>query len=80
MPTARAAARGQDGRTYGVPDGTDTRGLWFNRTVFARAGLPADWHPRTWDEVLAAARAIKRKVPGVIPLNVFTGGARARPR
>ncbi|WP_274913200.1 extracellular solute-binding protein [Streptomyces sp. WZ-12] len=73
VPTARAAARGQDGRTYGVPDGTDTRGLWFNRTVFARAGLPADWHPRTWDEVLAAARAIKRKVPGVIPLNVFTG-------
>ncbi|WEB40340.1 extracellular solute-binding protein [Streptomyces yunnanensis] len=72
-PSAKAAARGQDGRTYGVPDGTDTRGLWFNRTVFAKAGLPADWHPHTWDEVLDAARTIRRKVPGVIPLNVFTG-------
>ncbi|MGY5124551.1 extracellular solute-binding protein [Streptomyces nigrescens] len=72
-PAAKAAAKGQDGRTYGVPDGTDTRGLWFNKKIFKKAGLPADWRPKDWDEVLAAARTIKRKVPGVIPLNVFTG-------
>ncbi|GAA2205359.1 MULTISPECIES: extracellular solute-binding protein [Streptomyces] len=71
--TAKAAARGQDGKTYGVPDGTDTRGLWFDKRVFRKAGLPLDWQPKTWDDVLAAARTIKRKVPGVIPLNVYTG-------
>ncbi|MGW8793833.1 ABC transporter substrate-binding protein [Streptomyces althioticus] len=71
--TARAAAQGEDGKTYGVPDGTDTRGLWFRKDVFAKAGLPADWQPRTWEDVLDAARAIKKKVPGVIPLNVYTG-------
>jgi multiple sugar transport system substrate-binding protein len=70
---AKAAARGEDGKTYGVPDGTDTRGLWFDRGIFAKAGLPADWQPRTWEEVLDAARTIKRKVPGVVPLNVYTG-------
>ncbi|MFG3284817.1 extracellular solute-binding protein [Streptomyces sp. NPDC048111] len=73
--TAKAAARGADGRTYGVPDGTDTRGLWFNRQIFAKAGLPADWRPRTWAQVLDAARAVRRKVPGVVPLNVYTGRA-----
>ncbi|MEV5510758.1 extracellular solute-binding protein [Streptomyces orinoci] len=73
LPTARAAARGEDGKTYGVPDGTDTRGLWFNKEIFARAGLPADWHPRDWQQVLDAARTVKAKVPGVIPLNVYTG-------
>ncbi|POX38665.1 sugar ABC transporter substrate-binding protein [Streptomyces sp. Ru73] len=73
QPSAKAAARAQDGRTYGVPDGTDTRGLWFNKKIFAKAGLPADWRPKTWDEVLDAARTVKKKVPGVIPLNVFTG-------
>ncbi|MEU3850850.1 extracellular solute-binding protein [Streptomyces sp. NPDC029554] len=73
IDTAKAAAKGEDGRTYGVPDGTDTRGLWFDKDVFAQAGLPADWQPKTWDDVLAAARAIKKKVPGVIPLNVYTG-------
>ncbi len=71
--TAKAAARGRDGRTYGVPDGTDTRGLWFDRRVFAKAGLPPHWQPKTWDDVLSAARTIKREVPGVVPLNVYTG-------
>ncbi|MFE9403692.1 extracellular solute-binding protein [Streptomyces sp. NPDC006530] len=73
--TAKAAARAEDGRTYGVPDGTDTRGLWFNKEIFAKAGLPTNWQPRNWAEVLDAARSVRRKVPGVIPLNVYTGKA-----
>ncbi|MCT7351068.1 extracellular solute-binding protein [Streptomyces sp. 15-116A] len=73
IDTAKAAARGEDGKTYGVPDGTDTRGLWFSKDVFAKAGLPADWQPKTWEDVLDAARAIKEKAPDVIPLNVYTG-------
>ncbi|MFF4831699.1 extracellular solute-binding protein [Streptomyces sp. NPDC001315] len=73
IDTAKAAARGQDGKTYGIPDGTDTRGLWFDKGIFEKAGLPADWQPRTWDDVLTAARTIKKKVPGVTPLNVYTG-------
>ncbi|MEU8788795.1 extracellular solute-binding protein [Streptomyces sp. NPDC048643] len=73
IDTAKAAAKAQDGKTYGVPDGTDTRGLWFDKGVFAKAGLPADWQPKTWDDVLGAARTIKKKVPGVTPLNVYTG-------
>ncbi|MCK8434791.1 extracellular solute-binding protein [Streptomyces sp. D2-8] len=73
IDTAKAAARGEDGKTYGVPDGTDTRGLWFNTDIFEKAGLPADWQPKTWNDVLGAARTIKKKVPGVIPLNAYTG-------
>ncbi|MER5938954.1 extracellular solute-binding protein [Streptomyces sp. NPDC001928] len=73
IDTAQAAAKGEDGKTYGVPDGTDTRGLWFSKDVFEKAGLPADWQPKTWDDVLDAARTIKDKVPGAIPLNVYTG-------
>ncbi|WP_053663765.1 extracellular solute-binding protein [Streptomyces sp. MMG1121] len=73
LDNAKASARGEDGKTYGVPDGTDTRGLWFDKRVFQKAGLPLNWQPRTWDDVLAAARTIKQKVPGVVPLNVYTG-------
>ncbi|MEU9993358.1 extracellular solute-binding protein [Streptomyces sp. NPDC048045] len=73
IDTARNAARGEDGKTYGVPDGTDTRGLWFDKRVFRKAGLPTTWQPKTWDDVLAAARTIRQKVPGVTPLNVYTG-------
>ncbi|GAA3817142.1 extracellular solute-binding protein [Streptomyces coacervatus] len=71
--TAKSAAQGEDGKTYGVPDGTDTRGLWFDKGIFKKAGLPANWQPKTWDDVLAAARTIKKKVPGVTPINVYTG-------
>ncbi|MFF1450775.1 extracellular solute-binding protein [Streptomyces sp. NPDC058274] len=73
VDTAKTAAKAQDGKTYGVPDGTDTRGLWFDKGIFKKAGLPADWQPKTWEDVLTAARAIKKKVPGVTPLNVYTG-------
>ncbi|AOR32018.1 sugar ABC transporter substrate-binding protein [Streptomyces fodineus] len=73
IDTAKAAARGQDGKTYGVPDGTDTRGLWFDKRVFRAAGLPPHWQPKNWDDILAAARTIKQRVPGVTPLNVYTG-------
>lgn len=71
--SAKEAARGEDGKTYGVPDGTDTRGLWYNKDIFAKAGLPRDWQPKTWKDVLDAARTIKREVPGVIPLHVYAG-------
>ncbi|MEV0226627.1 extracellular solute-binding protein [Streptomyces sp. NPDC050704] len=73
IDTAKAAAKAQDGKTYGVPDGTDTRGLWFDKGIFQKAGLPANWQPKTWDDILEAARTIKEKVPGAIPLNIYTG-------
>ncbi|MEU6114716.1 ABC transporter substrate-binding protein [Streptomyces sp. NPDC047117] len=73
IDTAKTAAKGEDGKTYGVPDGTDTRGLWFSKDIFKKAGLPADWQPKNWDDILETARTIKKKVPGVIPLNVYTG-------
>ena len=71
--TAKAAAKALDGKTYGVPMGTDTRALWYNKDLFAQAGLPVPWQPKTWDDVLAAARTIKTKLPKVIPLNVYSG-------
>lgn len=73
IDTSKTAAKAADGKTYGVPDGTDTRGLWFSKSIFKKAGLPADWQPKSWDEILEAARTIKKKVPGVTPMNVYTG-------
>ncbi|MFZ3559910.1 ABC transporter substrate-binding protein [Streptomyces sp. BH055] len=73
IDTAKTAAKARDGKTYGVPDGTDTRGLWYDKAILAKAGIRTPWQPKNWDEVLEAARAIKQKVPGVTPLNVYTG-------
>lgn len=71
--TAKGAAKALDGKTYGVPDGTDTRALWYNKEIFAQAGLPTEWQPESWDDILTAARTIKQKVAGVIPFNIYSG-------
>ncbi|WP_244226635.1 ABC transporter substrate-binding protein [Paenibacillus protaetiae] len=64
-----------DGKVYGVPYNTDSRGLWYNKTLFKQAGLPEDWAPKTWDEVLDAARTIKQKLPDVVPFWMNMGKA-----
>ncbi|MFB4309652.1 extracellular solute-binding protein [Actinomadura sp. GTD37] len=61
-------------RRYGVPPATDGRLLFFNKKLFAQAGLPAAWQPRSWQDVLTAARALK-KLPGVTPIQLNAGTA-----
>lgn len=72
---AKAAGLGSDGKTYGIPMGTDTRALWYNKDLFAQAGLDVPWEPKTWEDVLDAAKTIKSELPDVIPLNVYSGKA-----
>jgi multiple sugar transport system substrate-binding protein len=72
---ARQAGLGDDGKVYGVSMGTDTRGIYYNKQLFAQAGLPEDWQPETWDDILDAARTIKAELPDVTPINVYAGKA-----
>jgi len=62
-----------NGHNYGVMDGTDVRLVWYNKDLFQKAGLPTTWQPKNWADILSAAHTIKAKVPGVIPLNLFSG-------
>lgn len=70
---AKQAGLGPDGKTYGVSLGTDTRGLWYNKDLFAKAGIPMPWQPKTWDDILSAAEKVKASDPDVIPINVYSG-------
>jgi multiple sugar transport system substrate-binding protein len=71
----KQAGEGTDGKIYGVSVGTDARLLWYNKQIFQQAGLPVPWQPKTWQDVIDAATAVKQKVPGVTPLNVYAGTA-----
>ena len=70
---AKAAGMGDDGSVYAVPLGTDTRGIWYSKPVFAAAGLEVPWQPETWDDILAAARTIQDTQPDVVPFNMYAG-------
>lgn len=50
-----------DGQIYGVPVGFTTHALFYNKDLFAEAGIDeptADW---TWDDLQAAAKTISEK-------------------
>jgi multiple sugar transport system substrate-binding protein len=64
-----------DGSVYGIPYCTDTRGLWYNKDVFAQAGLDTEWQPKTWQEVLDTCAIIKEKCPDVVPFWCNSGVA-----
>lgn len=73
IDSAKAAGVADDGKTYGVPIGTDTRGIWYNKQLLAKAGVTGDWQPANWAELLDVARQVKSRVDGVIPLNLYSG-------
>ncbi|MBU3113834.1 extracellular solute-binding protein [Clostridium lacusfryxellense] len=64
-----------DSKVYGVPYNTDSRGLWYNKDLFEKAGLPREWQPKTWDEVIATCKTLKVKLPDVIPFWMNSGKA-----
>ncbi|WP_406637864.1 extracellular solute-binding protein [Pseudarthrobacter quantipunctorum] len=70
---AKAAGRADDGGTYAVPLGTDTRAIWYNRKVLEAAGVALPWEPRSWQDILDTARKIKASDPTVIPFNMYAG-------
>ncbi|WP_106743413.1 ABC transporter substrate-binding protein [Yoonia maritima] len=47
-----------DERLYGVPKATNTIALYYNVDLFKAAGLDPDTPPATWDDLVAAARAL----------------------
>ncbi|NEE03413.1 extracellular solute-binding protein [Phytoactinopolyspora halotolerans] len=61
-----------DGQLYGIPGGTDGRVIYYNKELFAEAGLPEEWQPTSWEEILEAARALK-EIDGVIPIQLNGG-------
>ena len=64
-----------EGKRYGVPAGTDGRVLFFNKKLFEQAGLPADWQPKSWDEIIAAAPGAQEARTGVTPIQINAGTA-----
>lgn len=63
------------GTIYAVSEGDNTFGLLFDRTLLGKAGLPNDWQPKNWTDILNAARAVKKSDPKASPIWLMTGTA-----
>lgn len=74
-PEGLQSIMGYDGQLYGIPRGTDGRVIWVRTDLLEQAGLPADWQPTSWEELLDGARAVKEALPDVTPLQLNAGTA-----
>jgi multiple sugar transport system substrate-binding protein len=73
IPEAVQSSLAIDGEQYGIPSGTDGRVIYFNKDLFGQAGLPEDWQPTSWDEVLDAARTLQAELPDVTAMQLNAG-------
>ncbi|WP_307853540.1 extracellular solute-binding protein [Kitasatospora sp. RG8] len=64
------------GVQYGIPFVSSARAFFYNKTVFAQAGIAEP--PKTWAELRADAELIKAKVPGVTPYALPLGPEEAQ--
>ncbi|WP_344567800.1 extracellular solute-binding protein [Streptomyces axinellae] len=56
---------------YGLPFVASTRLLFYNKSLFAKAGLDPDSPPKSWEDLKTAAKALKAagvKIPYGLPL------------
>ncbi|WP_327321179.1 extracellular solute-binding protein [Streptomyces sp. NBC_01210] len=65
-----------DGVQYGIPFVSSTRAFFYNKAIFAKAGITEA--PKSWADVQAAAKRIKAKAPGVTPYALPLGPEEAQ--
>jgi len=58
-----------DGKQYGAPVDLGMVGFWYNRELFAKAGVEAT--PKTWSELLAVVQKIK--AASIVPIALAGG-------
>lgn len=52
------AAKGSDGKVYGVPLSTNSTQIYYNKKLFEKAGVSV---PKTWDELIQASKTLKEQ-------------------
>ena len=63
-PGALEAYR-RDGKLWGIPAGVDVLVMYYNQSMFSKAGLPFPQNGWTWDNFLSATLAISKPDDGV---------------
>ncbi len=71
IPAVRGYYSLADGRMASVPFNSSTAVMWINQDAFEKAGLDPAKPPATYDEVQAAAEAMKAR--NAVPIPISTG-------
>lgn len=72
------AVTAEDERVYAIPATLDTRGIWYNKTLFEEAGLEGEWQPENWEEIFEAIDAVNQETDAV-PWSMNVAQVNAKP-
>jgi multiple sugar transport system substrate-binding protein len=64
-----------NGNVYSINSGNNVSMLFYNKAMLKKAGIAMPWKPKTWNDILAAARKVKTADPGVIPMWLHAGAS-----
>lgn len=64
-----------NGQVYAVNAGNNDSAILYNKPLLEKAGIKMPWQPKTWQDILTAARAVKKADSGVWPLWMAAGVA-----
>ena len=68
IPAVRGYYSLPDGKMASMPFNSSTALMWYSKDAFRKAGLDPAKPPETWQEVMAAAKAIKEKNAATVPM------------
>ena len=61
------------GNVFAINSGNNVSMMYYNKAMFRKAGIALPWRPKTWNDIIVAARRVKKANPGVIPLWLHAG-------
>src|SRR5437879_12256701 len=54
------------GKVYAVNTGENNSAIYYNTSMLTNAGISVPWAPKNWNDLLTAARAVKRSGQNVV--------------
>src|SRR5439155_5524302 len=55
-----------NGKVYAVNTGENDSAIYYNTSMLTKAGISVPWAPKNWNDLLTAARAVKKSGQNVV--------------
>jgi multiple sugar transport system substrate-binding protein len=62
-----------NGHVYAVNTGENDSAIYYNKAMLRKAGIKLPWRPKTWAQIISAAKKVKAANSGVVPLWAAAG-------
>ena len=73
FPAAMQNIVSYNGQIYGAMNSTDVQLIYYDASLFQKAGLAVPWQPRNFADIVSAAKALAAHDSGIVPAWLYAG-------